>query len=225
MITFLVLALLPAPTAAARCTPQFAPLTGTATHSGDSDVPYWRTSEAGQWGGTGWLGWSADGDRIRPVRVRVTRRPKISAGDEDEVYATATPRVDFAVRCVAGITAGRMVTAHGYPHDLAYDGPLDIALGGRTYHLRLDSRDPSFADGRVLLSDGIRTQVLYDAQGFADEPHFQIVWAGDLDRDGKLDLVVNLDRKYSWAPYKLLLSSRAKGRNLVGLAALFETGD
>jgi hypothetical protein len=36
---------------------------------------------------------------------------------------------------------------------------------------------------------------------------------------------VNLDRKYSWHPYRLLLSSKASARQLVGEAAIFETGD
>jgi hypothetical protein len=61
--------------------------------------------------------------------------------------------------------------------------------------------------------------------GFVDEPHFDVPWAGDLDGDGKLDLVVNLSRKYSLHPYRLLLSSMAAVGELVGEAAAFETGD
>jgi hypothetical protein len=77
----------------------------------------------------------------------------------------------------------------------------------------------------VVVTDGHQSQVLYSVDGFADEPHFEIVWAGDLDRDGKLDLIVNLERKYSWHPFRLLLSSKAVGAELVGQAAIFETGD
>jgi hypothetical protein len=36
---------------------------------------------------------------------------------------------------------------------------------------------------------------------------------------------VNLSRKYSLHPYRLLLSSMASGTDLVGDAAVFETGD
>ena len=77
----------------------------------------------------------------------------------------------------------------------------------------------------MILTDGQQTQVLYSADGFTDEPHYDVVWAGDLDRDGRLDLVVNLHRKYSCHPYRLLLSSFASNGQLVGDAALFETGD
>ena len=76
-----------------------------------------------------------------------------------------------------------------------------------------------------MLTDGTRSQVLYSVDGFADGPHFQIEWAGDLDRDGRLDLVVNLSRKYSHHPYRLLLSTKASAVEIVGEAAIFETFD
>ena len=78
---------------------------------------------------------------------------------------------------------------------------------------------------QVVLSHGRGTQVLYSTDGFVDEPHFDVPWAGDLDGDRKLDLVVNLSRKYSLHPYRLLLSSVAAAGELVGEAAAFETGD
>ena len=78
---------------------------------------------------------------------------------------------------------------------------------------------------RESCSEGGRRQVLYSAEGFVDEPHYEVVWAGDLDRDGQLDLIVNLHRKYSWHPYRLLLSSLRSNGQLVGDAALFQTGD
>jgi hypothetical protein len=67
--------------------------------------------------------------------------------------------------------------------------------------------------------------VLYSADGFIDDPHYYIEWAGDLDRDGRLDLAVNLSRKYSLHPHRLLLSSAAAPGQLVGDVALFETVD
>ena len=101
----------------------------------------------------------------------------------------------FAARCVGGLRAGKIVEAGVTNHDLQYQGPLDVILGTLRYRLYLESRDPRVADAKVILAHSGRTQVLYSADGFVDDPHFEIVWAGDLDRDGKLDLVVNLHRK------------------------------
>lgn len=50
-----------------------------------------------------------------------------------------------------------------------------------------------------------------------------IVFAGDLDRDGKLDLIANLARHWNeWRPV-MLLSTSAKDGELVGLAAELPT--
>lgn len=207
------------------CKPQFAPLE-TGSSSGASDLDFWRKEEAGEWGGTGWLGWSWDSDTLQPVRLIVRDRPKDSPGqEEEEVTVESVPEVTFAVRCIGGLRAGKIQSAGVTNHDLQHDGPLETTLGKLRYRLYLEARHPYLADAKVILAHSGRTQVLYSADGFADEPHFHVIWAGDLDRDGKLDLIVNLDRKYSWHPYRLLLSTKARGRELVGEAAVFITGD
>ena len=205
------------------CKPQFAPLQ-TGSHSGPPGLPFWRKEEAGEWGGTGWLGWTSESDTLRPVRLIVRNRPRDSENDND-VTVESLPDVTFAVRCIPRLRAGRIQTTGVVNESLEPQRPLKMSLGSRHYELRLQSAREDLYDAQVILSDGRRTQVLYSADGFADEPHFDITWAGDLDRDGKLDLVVNLHRKYSVHPYRLLLSSRASVTQLVGEAAVFETRD
>jgi len=221
----IVLSISIAGTSAERvCKPQFAPLE-TGSSSGASEPDSWRKEQARDWGGTGWLGWTRESETLQPVRLVVRDRPKASSDDVDEVYVESHPDVVFAVRCVAGLRAGRIRSAGVTNRELSDRGPLDISLGTLQYQLRVESNDSSLADAKVVLDHAGRTQVLYSADGYADDPHFQIVWAGDLDRDGKLDLVVNLHRKYSWHPYRLLLSTKASATHLVGEAAVFETGD
>src|SRR5262245_65556102 len=85
--------------------------------------------------------------------------------------------------------------------------------------------------GPVILSrsdlgdNGGRRQKLFDAAGpgttndpalvvSCDEPHFTVHWAGDLDRDGRLDMLVTFSHKYSYHPRQLLLSSGARSGEL-----------
>ena len=131
----------------------------------------------------------------------------------------------FAVRCVPGLSAGSMQSLNVMNESLAPDRPLTLSLGAQRYGLRVQASRPNLADARVVLTDGRRTQVLYSAEGVVDEPHFDVVWAGNLDRDGQLNLVVNLSRKYSVHPYRLLLSSKAAPNQLVGEAAVFTTSE
>ena len=205
------------------CRAQFAPLT-TGSYSGDSGVPFWRKSEAGDWGGPGWLGWMDDGDRLAPVQLTVRDRPKEFPDDDDNVTVVSAPDLTYAVRCIPRLSAGP-IRSLGGNHELDYNGPLTLSIGPRRYELRLQSAREDQADARVVLSDGRDMQVLYSADGFIDDPHYYIEWAGDLDRDGRLDLVVNLSRKYSLHPHRLLLSSAAAPGQLVADVALFETGD
>lgn len=206
----------------AACTPQFAPLE-TGTFSGASPVPFWRKAEAGAWGGAGWLGWTSERNELRVVRIVVRDRPKQEGDEEGFVTVEAVPRVRFAVRCVPGMRARSIQRASVTNVSLLTNRSAAISLGSREYALKLESAQESLSDATVILTQGDRTQVLYSAEGFADDPHFNVYWAGDLDGDGKLDLVVDFSRKYSVLSYRLLLSTQARPGQLVGDAALFET--
>jgi len=214
-------AMAPAPRGSRPCTPQFAPLE-TGSSSARSPLMFWRKAQAGDWGGDDWLGWTYEGDTLVPVTLIVRDLPKERPDDEEEVTVESIPDVPFAMRCVEVPTAD-VRPAGVVNHDLLYDGLLRVTLGSRRYAVQVRSSRKDLSDARVVLSEGDRRQVLYSTDGFADEPHFEIEWAGDLDGDGELDLVANLSRKYSWHPHCLLLSSMASEHELVGQAACFET--
>lgn len=224
MTVLLLIALAGAPVQK-DCRAQFAPLE-TGSTSGASSVPFWSKSEAGDWAGSGWLGWVRGGKRLVLVRLTVWDPPREFPQDDEPVTVVSSPGVTYAVRCVPALRAGPINSLPVANHELHADGPLTLSLGSRRYHLRLQSAHEDLADAQVVLTDGRSTQVLYSAaDGFTDEPHYIVEWAGDLDRDGRLDLVVNLSRKYSGHPHRLLLSSAAAPGQLVGDAALFETAD
>ena len=49
----------------------------------------------------------------------------------------------------------------------------------------------------------------------------KIIWAGDLDRDGLLDLIVDDTAKYNTQSVKIYLSAQSQGNQLMGLAGQF----
>jgi hypothetical protein len=75
--------------------------------------------------------------------------------------------------------------------------------------------------GRSQLLARIHVDVVAGPSGMARGPQL-LRWAGDLDGDGKLDLIMNLSSRYGEdAAATLFLSSAAKPGEMVGMAAGF----
>ena len=67
--------------------------------------------------------------------------------------------------------------------------------------------------------DVVMSQVLVSIPEPREQDGPELLWAGDLDRDGKLDLLYNLSSFYIDTELALFLSSAAKEGELVGLVA------
>jgi hypothetical protein len=83
---------------------------------------------------------------------------------------------------------------------------------------------------RLVLGDGRREQALLETIAYRDfeaalstEATAEVLFAGDLDRDGRLDLIVDLTDHYNVSRPTLLLSSQAASGEIVGVAAAFES--
>jgi len=76
-------------------------------------------------------------------------------------------------------------------------------------------------DNSTELGKELRNQTLieYDRLSFDGLP--TILWSGDLDADGKLDLLLDLRNHYNIKSYALFLSSEAESDNIVKLVAEF----
>jgi hypothetical protein len=72
-----------------------------------------------------------------------------------------------------------------------------------------------------MLQSGGTEQIPYEwPDGFSDQ-HCELFWAGDLDGDGRLDLVMNLSGHYNVSETTLFLSSTRQQGKLVRKAAVF----
>ena len=108
-----------------------------------------------------------------------------------------------------------------------YRGEIPISLGQKRYLLTLRTRQ--FEDYQLVLKDlqAKREQVIYQPEWLdMESDRFRLYWAGDLDRDGKLDLILNATHKYSHAfNVRLFLSGKAaKGQLVKEVATRLITG-
>lgn len=111
--------------------------------------------------------------------------------------------------------------------------PVELKLGRKSYLLKVIGadkssslcRDSSFPrNARLVLVAGKSVQTLYQLDDCGNDPSWYLLWAGDLDRDGKLDLYVNVTQHYDVSERRLFLSSTASKGKLVRNVATFVNG-
>ncbi len=190
------------------------------------DEGYYDEVPADLLGASNWLGLYVTDD---DSRVEETRVEFIPHEDGDfTVFKLVTDPAN-AVLLFAGVPAlspGVAVTVSRWPVSLnAREPEMELSLGARAYVIRLTSADQFLCDAVITLNEDDRSQILYEpgnSEFACDEPHFDVSWAGDLDRDGRLDLLVSLSSKYSYHPRQLFLSSVAGDGELVSEAGRSE---
>jgi hypothetical protein len=142
----------------------------------------------------------------------------------------------FLLRNVTGLSAGRVISV--FKEKLNFERtlekiPVRLQVGSRTYVLKVVSpdqnpspcRDHSFPrNAKLVLVSGKSSQTLYTLGDCGNDPSWYLVWAGDLDKDGKLDLYVNVTQHYDVSERILFLSTHARRGMLVKPVAAFITG-
>ena len=149
---------------------------------------------------------------------------QVGAGQDD---------VLFYLRDLPGLASGVVATAYsGRGDPLSLTGlDRDFELFDRNAgRLHLDcSGDAAIRDCALMLEHDGRRQVIGRWQGDASAGDSQLMlgsdawphvtWAGDVDRDGRLDLLIDLTDHYNVSAPTLFLSTLAKPGELVGAAA------
>lgn len=194
--------------------------------------------------GEGWWGIYPDGEgfTLQPttVSVEAVRNP----ADEDDTNLSALSIEDtqeahpvLLVRGLPGVQSGPLKTASPKPTPTFLSPGQELRLS-----LKSPSRPPAMhivATGSAelepgkfsarisnyqlhvfqRLDTGAVAQVLITLPELGSPDGPRLWWAGDLDRDGKLDLVYDLSPVYVTTELALFLSSAAKEGELVGLVA------
>ncbi len=188
--------------------------------------------------GQRWLGlFLEDGKyflETRPVRVRLVNDPVIDGdvgmtGKSVETVPTGT--AIFLLRNAPMLKEGGIETVF---YNGKYEGlPLEnwfsrtFRFGGKNYELRVENSvavEKYLGKGsRLVLSDGENSQVLTSLPNGCTDCYWTLYWAGDLDRDGKLDLYLDLSNHFNVMDKRLFLSGQAKPGRLVKLVAEFWT--
>ncbi len=141
----------------------------------------------------------------------------------------------FLVKNAQMLKQGRVTTVYRGGHDEAHSlggkTRVTLKLGGQIYQLKVVSpkRLPPEAigalpaDAKLTLTSGSSTQTLYSLNNNSNDPSWYLLWAGDADGDGRLDLYLSLSYHYNLDQRRLFLSSQAKAGNLVSQVAEFAT--
>jgi hypothetical protein len=182
----------------------------------------YHSDEAPAKPGLGWLALAPVGGvwRLEPAIAKATLvHDAVLDGNDDKtgVEISAGFADAIALLRVPGFTPGKVDTPNMQFKDkrrqLASDAPLQISFKGREYSLHV-------IDSTVFLRSGDGSTALEGlvAGNAESEDTVALLWAGDLDRDGKLDLLLSTSG-YNSSGVCLFLSGKAQANGLVGLLA------
>jgi len=156
----------------------------------------------------------------------VDENPEVKTGKKVSVNRARKPL--FLLKGAGSLRGNAVRTAFAGPENNLVNGEsVDLRLGGRSYNLKVVSNDPTrveyvVANSRLILSTGAKSQVIFSVE-VPDDGGWSLLWAGDLDGDGELDLYMDLHNKYKSSQRRLFLSSQASHGNLVKEVAEFST--
>lgn len=157
-----------------------------------------------------------------------------------EVLVDQSAKPVFLVKNAEMLKEGAVTTvyhgSHTKRHELAFGEEkyfgkaVRLKLGGQEYSLKTlgkqypltgDFQGQTAFDVGLVFTDGKMTQTLYSIKASVDSKPWYLLWAGDADGDGKLDLYVEVSPHYNGWESRLFLSSQAKPGRLVNEMAKF----
>ncbi len=201
----------------------------------------WHGVDVSARSGESWLGLyvTAEGSELRESKLTI-KRVQDPLSDIGTTHRTGK-RVGvgealapvFLVKGAGYLQPGLATTVFLKPpkrhFSLAEHTDVTLKLGAETYRLFVTGNGSSGTgvplplDAALYLSNGKTRQKLYAIEGINNDAGWTLLWAGDLDGDGKLDLYADLSFHYDISERRLFLSSRAKPGQLVAEVGQFRT--
>ncbi len=180
-----------------------------------------------------WYGVAAQGGSytLRKTKVKVTLM-KDTVGDSDNqktgkrVSTRMAGRTLFLVRDLGGLTEGPLPGFIAAAPLLQLNKPIKIRAGNLHGQLEVKGirQDQAVKNYKVVFSTMGRSQTIYEAESQSDQAQQQLLWAGDLNRDGRLDLLIDVTNDYNASIPTLFLSSRSKGKLIKPVAKMVAVG-
>jgi hypothetical protein len=187
----------------------------------------------------GWLGLYKTGKGFALIETTIKVQPTRDAVvDEDEnektgkeVSVNHSTEPLFLVKGAAMLKGGSAATVLSGEKDLLNNKTISLRLAGKDYHLKVIANKRKSnplairEDARLVLTRGKTMQVLdvFGNDTEAGDPYWGLLWAGDLDNDGKLDLYLDVRWRYNISQHILFLSSPAGKGRIVKQIAHMET--
>lgn len=167
---------------------------------------------------------------VEPVHDGIVDDPDESTGKKVSVDLPLEPRFLVATEWLSAGPA-QTVLEGNYEKALGPMSPVRLKLEHASYELKVigsEEGEKCSDDGlpknaKLVLASGESEQILYSLDECGNDPSWFLLWAGDLDRDGKLDFFVSVNQHYNVSEKKLFLSSAAGEGQLVEQVAEFVT--
>lgn len=183
--------------------------------------------------GSSWLGLTptTKGLQWRPMRI-VTKRVRDEIVDQEgqktgvEVSVPGSHPLFLVQGLVPPKSPVRTCIHTPDSYTTLEEGTTELGCAGvKGYGLRVISRqvkDSGAVPVQLWLHRSEGKQLLFEWNSDAD-PHNQLIWAGDLDGDGEMDLLMDLSEHYNVTQWTLFLSSKRKPGAFLEKVAVFRT--
>jgi len=173
---------------------------------------------------------------LRPTSLQVHTVEDPIADNEGIISGRAVTAADsnglFYITGLPASKAGSVDTAVFSQTTLAANKVLAYSYKGKEYYIKAYGDSVQTATGQYRYTlygwkvAGTKNgrnveQTLAEDEAF-DDSIYVLLWAGDLDRDGVPDLLLDLSNHYNLSRYVLYLSSMAERGKLYKKAAVFE---